>query len=316
MILQKTLLAAFVVVTQAGLLITGEANSGKTILSHFIAHRFFDRTKIYTVNPIEGGSILITEFKQCLQNSLQLPGEFDEIIAYIPKNSAIILNDLELWWERSADGVHVIKVILNLIDRLSNHCLFIINVNSHALHFMQMVYKIDDYFFLSINCPAFSTSELKDIIMLRHHSTGLKYKLNGESEERLSQWKQAKLFTAIYESARGNVGVALQIWISLIQQVDNNYVTISMPKDDKIHLLDYLSPDQIVFLTQFILHKQLNLERLTRLTEMDSQLVAHEINALKRIGLVVQKRRGVLELDRFVQPVLIRDMMKHGVLEK
>ena len=299
-----------------GLLVTGEANSGKTILSHFIAHRFFEKSKIYTVNPVEGGSIQVSEFKQCLQNSLQLPGEFDEILTYIPQDSAIILNDLELWWERSADGVDVIRVILDLIDRFSHRCLFIINVSSNALHFMQMVYKIDDYFFLSIPCRPFSTSELKDIIMLRHHSTGLKYKLNGESEERLSQWKQAKLFTAIYESARGNVGIALQTWISLIQQVDNNYVTISMPGDERIHLLDYLTSDQTVFLTQFILHKQLNLKRLIRLTEMDSQFVTHEINALKRLGLIVQKRRGVLELDRFVQPVLTRDMVKHGVLEK
>ena len=299
-----------------GLLITGEADSGKTILSHFIAHRFFDKSKIYTINPIEGGSIQISDFKQSLENSLQSHGDFDEIFEFIPQDSAIVLNDLELWWERNADGADVINLILDLIDRFSRRCLFIINVNSYTLHFMQMVRKIDDYFLMFIDCCPFSTRELRDIIMLRHHSTGLKYQLDDEGEERVSKWKQAKLFSAIYECARGNVGVALQIWISLIQNVSNDRVTITIPKDEPYGLLDSLTSDQLVVLTQFILHKQLSLNRLIRLMDMDSQSITHEVNALKRAGLIVEKRRSVLEIDRFVQPVLTREMTEYGVLKK
>ena len=299
-----------------GLLIKGEADSGKTILSHFIAHRFFEKSKIFTVNAIEGGSVQVSDFKQALESSLQAHGEFDEIFEFIPQDSAIIVNDLELWWERSTHGIDVIQVILDLIDRFSHRCLFIINVNTYALHFMLMVHKINDFFLMFIDCAPFSTRELKDIIMLRHHSTGLKYRLNHEVEERISKWKKAKLFTAIYEMSRGNVGVALQTWIGLIQEVDNEYVTIAIPKDKPYRLFEHLTSDQLVFLTQFILHKQLSLKRLIQLVDMDCQTVIYEINALKRAGLIVQKRRNVLELNRFVQPVLTREMIKHRVLKK
>ena len=295
-----------------GLLIAGEQNSGKTALSHYIANKFFERSKVYYLTPSEGGSIDFEEFKQRLEEAVNFQGEFEDMFNHLPYNSAIVINDLELWWERSDPGLEVINLIMNLINRFGDRCLFLLNVNSHTLRFINQIQKIDDNFLKIVECTPFSTVELKDIISIRHQSTGLKFQLEGQREDKLSKWKQAKLFTSYFEYSEGNVGVALQAWISHIQEVNDEALTLKVPENDTLQFCEHLKSIQVILIIQFLLHKRLTIRRLERLMKMSETALLKEINTFKRSGILVEKRQDVLEVNPFIQPMVSREFVYRG----
>ena len=217
-----------------GLLITGEQNSGKTYLSQNIANKFFDNKKVYHINPPESGSIDVSVFKEALIK--EWGGNT------IPQDSVIIVNDLELWWERSENGFDIVNTITDMISDDNKTWFFIINVNIHSFRFMNKMKSIDGYFLNIIECEPFNAEELKDIILFRHRSTALKFELNGSNEDDLSVWTQARLFSRHFDYSRGNVGVALQAWISNVEGFEDGKLTIKKPGSHYAPELKYLNP--------------------------------------------------------------------------
>ncbi len=115
-----------------GMLILGERNSGKTTLSRMIASKYFKADRIFTIKTPKTNSAQIDVFEEMLKKSTSNQGSIEEIFNAIPQNSAVIINDLELWWERSDKGFEVINVIANLIRDYSNKILFVVNCNIHT----------------------------------------------------------------------------------------------------------------------------------------------------------------------------------------
>ncbi|MFH1321856.1 MAG: hypothetical protein ABII90_14545 [Bacteroidota bacterium] len=283
-------------------------------------------------------------------------GKYETLFGALPQNCAVIINDLELWWERSKNGFDIINSIVNLINDYGNKCFFIINVNSHSFRFINHIQPIDNYFLSIIECEPFNAEELKDIILFRHKSTGLKFELdspqNGHSslggkcnESNISGWRQARLFSKYFNYSRGNVGVALQAWISNIKKVivDDKRLSrqgkeeavgrllIEQPKLPDIERLKYLKPDWALLIIQFVLHKRLTLEKLQRIIKTESQVhegetkqhlstnensLMRQINTLKRAGIVVENARdsSVLELNQFIRPHLVNELVDRGIL--
>ncbi len=86
---------------KGGLLILGEPHSGKSTLSITIANKYFDKKKIFQLNPPESGSISLSEFEKNIADTFNEVGTSDSIFNALPNGRVLILHDLELWWERS-----------------------------------------------------------------------------------------------------------------------------------------------------------------------------------------------------------------------
>ncbi|MCB9247060.1 MAG: ATP-binding protein [Ignavibacteriales bacterium] len=146
---------------KGGLLIIGDRFSGKTTLSNIVADKFFANKKIYEINPTDSGSISIEDFEKQFSISLNQQGNSEAILNSTPNNTAIIINDLELWWERSNNGFAVVEKIVSLIENYSNKIFFIVNCNKHSLQFINRIYPIENIFISAIQTQPFDAEEKK-----------------------------------------------------------------------------------------------------------------------------------------------------------
>ena len=298
-----------------GVMLLGERNSGKTALSWRIAQRFTRKVdRIFQVYPTRAGSARVSDLTRALRYSTGQEGTNDQILRALPSDSAIIINDLELWWERSPEGMVAIEEIMRLINEHSQHCLFVVNTNPIAYHLINLLHPIADYFLNVIPYRPFTTEEIERLVLLRHWSGGLTFVLNGREEEALSEWKKAQFFNNFFDYSEGNPGVALGAWLSSIEKVTGKQIHLRMP-----HLPDYdalrsLPDDWVMLVIQFLLHKRLSLPRLRRVLYSDMATVRELLQDLLRAGLLVEKGTGVYQLNAYTEIHLINLFKEQGIL--
>ena len=298
-----------------GILLLGERNSGKTALSWRIAQRFTRKVdRIFQVYPTRAGSARVSDFTRALRYSTGHEGTNDQIIRALPADSAIIINDLELWWERSPEGMMTVEEIMRLINEHSKRCLFIVNTNPIAYHLINLLEPIAGYFLNVISYRPFTTEEIERLVLLRHWSGGLTFVLNGRDEEALSEWKKAKFFNNFFDYSEGNPGVALGAWLSSIEKVSGKQVYLRMPKLPDYEALRTLPDDWVMMIIQFLLHKRLSLPRLRRVLYADMAAVRDLLQDLLRAGLLVEKGTGVYQLSMYTEIHLIDLFKEQGIL--
>ncbi|MBR9977261.1 MAG: amino acid permease [Bacteroidetes bacterium] len=299
---------------EGGLLVLGEPDSGKTALCYCIALEHFNKPQIFNLFAPEDGCIDVDRFRLQLRETLQVEGDFDEVFKTIPPGSVLVLHDLELWWERSQGGFAVVDEILRLIERYSAQCLFIVNCSTHSFRFMNRLKALDKVFLGIIHCEPYDAKQLQEAILLRHHTTGIKFMYRNQVEDRISAFVLAKLFTKYFDYSAGNIGVALHAWIGCIESYEAETMTIRAPRRPAVGVLTDLENEWDVWLQQFVLHKTLTTERLARLFDRSEAEIREKVNELKRSGFVVESSAGVLRLNPYTRPFIIQKFIEAKML--
>ncbi len=296
------------------LLILGERFAGKSTLSMTIAAKHFEPAKTFHLYPPEGGSIDLQEFKKQLSGVIQAYGNIDDIFNALPQNSVIIIHDMEMWWQRSADGFKIIDQLTELINKFSPKCFFIVNCNPESYRFINRIRPISELFIRALECQPFDAEDIQKAILIRHRSSGLKFRLGNLEEDRLSNLKLARLFNSYFDISSGNIGFALHYWISNIQKVNQNMLDIRPPVRITEDALRDLQMDWIVWLQQFILHKKLTPERLMQISGQTDTTISEIMHTLKRSGIILEEQPDILCINPFMQPLLVKRLKEMDML--
>ena len=298
-----------------GILLLGERNSGKTALSLRMARRYTRKTdRVFPVYPTRAGSARISDFTRALRQATGQDGTPDQIIRALPTDSVLIINDLELWWERSPEGLVMVQELMRLISEYGTRCLFIVNINPTAYHLINLTYPVADYFLNVIPYQPFSTEEIEQLVLLRHWSGGLTFLRDGREEDRLSEWNKVRFFNAFFDYSGGNPGVALGAWLASIDKVSGKQVHLRVPKPPDYEALRTLPDDWVMMIIQFLLHKRLSLPRLRRVLYSDMAQVRELLQDLLRAGLLVEKGTGVYQLNPYTEIHLINVLKEQEIL--
>ncbi|MEZ5195515.1 MAG: hypothetical protein R2764_03720 [Bacteroidales bacterium] len=297
-----------------GILIVGDRNCGKTAFCRYYTKNHFSKEKVYHLFPLLRGSTAVTDFKAEIQKITNLSGEVDEILEALPHESVIVIHDLEMWWERSPKGYAVIKEIIRLITEYCSKCLFIVNLNPYAYEIINDTLKIEDVFISMINSMPFDSQELKEMIIRRHHSSGMKFKLKNRDEDSLSEFKLAGLFSRFFDNTEGNPGVSLNLWLSSIEKISGETIYINSPHQPEVSILETLDPEWQIILIQFILHKRLTREKLENLLLLESGVVEDMVESMRRNGLLTERANDLYMINVFAEPFLIKYFKQKGLL--
>jgi len=297
-----------------GLLILGDRNSGKTTLSRMVASKYFKSDRIFTIQSPKENAAQLEMFEEMLKKSTNNQGSIEDIFSALPQNSTIIINDLELWWERSENGFVVINEIINLIQNYSNKILFIVNCNIHSFKLMNTINKMDDMFISTIECEPFDSELLKEVILLRHDSSGIKFKLGDKMDEELGEIKLAVLFDDYFNYSNGNVGVALNTWIANIIKVDSNTVSIKHPVVPDTGALNNLNDEWLIYISQIMIHRRISVETLKRIMKVSVEQCSDVVKALLRAGIILEKSAEIYGINFFLEPYLTRLLKERKVI--
>ncbi|TPV93941.1 MAG: amino acid permease [Myxococcales bacterium FL481] len=319
--LARNALASYRRGAQGALFVVGDAGSGKSAMCQRIVAKLLGGARIARVDARRGGSIEPEHFASALIRAAgQDPGDpaacdrhhVDLALRSLPEGSVVLIDDLELWWERSSPGLANIDELIRLITEHGRRVLFIVAMGSLPFRFVERFRQLSEYALAVIECGPVPARTLESIVRLRHGSTGLRYEFAGRSETELTKWRLARLFSAHFDYALGNVGAALRGWITHIERVQDDGLILRPPEPRAWDVLDELRPPWRALLTQFLLHRQLTEPRLARVTGLPAVELRGQIDSLVRVGLLSRGRYDVLELNRFVQHVVTDRFVKRG----
>ncbi len=303
------------------MLVVGEQNSGKTFFSYHISSSLVESSNVFIVNPPIGGSLNPKIFKKTFEEAVLIKGSYNQIFNKIAPQSIIIIDDLELWWEKSATGFTLVNDIIELIEKYSHKCFFIINVNIHSFEIINRIRPIQNHFLNIVECKPFNAEDLKNIVLFRHESSGLKFNLKVKSltlsSKHQNQFRSmdfANLFAKYFNYSKGNIGTTLLAWVANIIEFNNKVLTISPPKAPNISVLDNIKTDTFVILVQFILHKHITVKKLERILLQDSKTIIGKLNYLKRSGLIVEETENIYRLNEYLYIHLINKLQNIEML--
>jgi len=297
-----------------GIMIVGERNSGKSFFANYVSQKFETSGETYFINPPYEGSVAISDLLQNFQQATETNGSFSQILNSIPAKSIFFIDDLELWWEKSAEGMNVIKQLIKLINGFGHRHLFVFMANIHSFNLINKYKKIDSNFLSLIELLPFNAHELKDIVMRRHQTSSLSFKIDNTSENKFRSWNYARLFNGYFKYSEGNAGVALQAWISSVKDINDTTLLLEKPKNLDISLLTFIETDWMIFLMQFILHKRMTRAKLVRVSHENRLEVIKKLRVLKRAGLVVSLGDDVFELDTHLLAFIRKALVKQELL--
>ncbi|MFC1734274.1 hypothetical protein ACFL6I_28560, partial [candidate division KSB1 bacterium] len=282
---------------KSSILITGDPLSGKTFLSHYIATNLIDQADVFTLIPPTEGTTdrrILTASIAALFNSNDHP---DIIFQQISRKTVIIIDDLELWWEKSALGFEAIDYLINLIIKYSHNCLFIVNINTCSYQLIHKVKRIGQYFSSFIKLNPFTAKQLKDTILIRHNSSGFTFTLNNKKQDVFFPWDYARLFNRYFNYTKGNVGFALQTWINHINALGDNEIIISNPRIPELSIINELNKEWLFYLSLIVLHRRISYSKLKRITHGNEKETQNKIFTLLQCGLIIEKRPGIFEIN-------------------
>ena len=211
-------------------------------------------------------------------------------------------------------GLAVINKIVDLIEKYSDRCFFIINSTSQAFQFINRLQSIENIFIGAIHCQPFDAEDIQDAILIRHKSSGFKFELDKQNEDEISNLRLANLFNSYFDISKGNIGLAILNWIANIQKVKQNQIIITKPEDVKDYFLNSLNTDWFLFLQQFVLHKQLNLARISRILGIEENKAYQSVEYLKRSGLIVEFKPNTFHINPYLHNLISKKLAEMDLL--
>ncbi|MCA9514559.1 MAG: amino acid permease, partial [Myxococcales bacterium] len=296
------------------LLAVGAVGSGKSALIQRVLRKHVAPERTYRIRTRPGGAIDPDVFREQAGEAIGVRGSWADILRAVPADSAIVVENLALWWERSEGGLALVDQLLELIDQHGARCLFVIEVATPTFRAINRFRGLAARALAVVECEPVDSEVLRDVVELRHRSAGLTYELDGKAEGQLSDLRRARLFSGLFDQSHGLLGPALQSWIATIERVRGTTIELRAPERKDTSFLEDLPLSRVAVLVQLVLHRQVTDERLARITGLDRAEVARELAMLVRMGLVVRIAERVYGLDRFVRHHVVEHLEARELL--
>ncbi|MCW3788197.1 AAA family ATPase [Plebeiibacterium sediminum] len=294
--------------------VTGVHGAGKSTLSRYAANRLFKSHNLIWINaPIEGSCnpiLLLNEIKKHTGEIQDFSGIFNNL----PYETVIVINDLELWWERRDGGGEVINQIIELIKLYSQKIFFILNVNSYAYDILKELYPLEEYSLANVKCVPFNSAEIQQMILQRHKSSGINLTYMGKPEQSISQLTYSFLYNRYFSLCDGIPGVAINIWKANIRSINNDNIEIRKPQKVNYDVLFDIPKEWMIILAILIHHKNIGVEKLARITNYNLDKAKQLIFALENSGLIVKKSEAVYTLGRNIEPYVVEVCKSKGLI--
>ncbi len=295
-------------------LITGVHGSGKTALSRYCATHFFKKDRIFTISAPVGGSVNIDEWLTEIRTEIGAGNDSYEIFRNMPHDSVVVINDLELWWERTNSGYSVLKEIIDLIRVFGKKVFFLINTNTFSRNQINKAFPMEDNFLSIVECNPFDTKRLQQLVQRRHKTSGLTYLYRNEPEESVSIIKTASLFNNYFLYSQGIPGVAMNAWIGNITKVDKQEIYITNPKYPNQDVLNRLNPDWLIVVALFIQHKNMSADKLSRVMAINREEAENIIYNLSNARILDFREKDVYTLNRYLEPFIVKVIVDMGII--
>jgi hypothetical protein len=152
------------------------------------------------------------------------------------------------------------------------------------------------------------------MVIRRHRSSGLKFKLDKREEESLSEVGLARLFNGYFDLSDGNPGTVLYHWLSNIRKVSAGTIHIKSPAHISLQPIEEIDDDSIVVLVQLSLHKHMLYNKLEKVLGIEAHITRAIVNSLLRRGLIEERANRLLLINPYVEPFVRTVLKRKGLV--
>lgn len=295
------------------LMVTGSNGSGKSTLIRFAIRRFFKKDRVFTIKPPagEGG---LENWGHALQQSLGGTHGNDEIFDVLPFDSVVIIDDLELWWERSSKGYLVIHDLLRLINQFGRKVMFVLGCNEHAYKHIGKIIPFHHHLIAAIECRPFDTKKIQELIMLRHKSSGFSFSYKNASDQGILPIRMAGLFHSLFNYSHGIPRVAMNGWLNSISHGREQTIYLTKPEIPDTDIFRQLDRDWLVIIALFAQHKLMSKASLGRVMHLETEAAAEWIALLLNAGILTSVDNAKYSLTPVIEPFLVSTCSEFGLI--
>ncbi len=297
-----------------GIMVLGERNSGKSFFANYLSQNIDNKGETFFINPPYAGSDSVDDLLYSFQEATDMSGSFAHIFNHVPPKSVFFIDDMELWWEKRADGMNAIKQLMTIINRFGKQHLFVVMSNIYSFNLINKYQKLESNFLSLIELRPFNAKQLKNIIIRRHQASSLDFVMNNIPQNRYRSWNYARLFSRYFSYSEGNPGVALQAWINSIEDANSSTIILKKPRNPDAALLGFLETEWMIFMMHFLLHKRMTRVKLMRVSQESRAEVIKKIRVLKRAGLIISIGDDILDIDPYILPFIRKALVKQELI--
>ncbi|WP_346855376.1 amino acid permease [uncultured Draconibacterium sp.] len=294
--------------------IIGNHGCGKTALTRYSTKHLFKSDRVFTIVAPTTGSVQMKDWELCLQKSIGITGDSFEIFRSLPNESVVVINDLELWWERTSDGSKIINEIVQLIQTFGKKTFFVLNCNQYSYNIINKLFSLEADMLDVINCKPFEARKLQQLIQSRHKTSGLNYVYKNKSEESVSKIQTATLFNSYFSVSGGNPGVAINSWLTNIEKVQGQNVYIKKPTLPNMEPLENMNDEWLILIALFVQHKYIDLSKLARILAINEHEAEQKIYGLLNSGMIEINGNSAYSLSRYLEPFLVKICLDKGLI--
>ncbi len=287
------------------IIVCGNQNQGKTFFVNYAVKKFMKDHEVINITPPQQSTTDWKLFKSKLEKATNIRGSVYTIFRYLHEKSILFIDNAELWWQRSDNGLEVLDNLIEIIENYSKKILIILGFDTNTYNFINRIKNIDQYFIQKVELNPLSEVELRDIIQKRHNSGNIDVRIVNQPDKPISIWKWSAMSSTYSTISRGNPGSALYSWISNLVGYSDNTLIANKPQIHDHLILGYLPDEWNIVLLQILLHRRISGNRLSEILTNNNSEINSTLNSIKRAGLIIERYYNIYEINFTVYTYLI-----------
>ncbi len=292
--------------SRGALLIAGKSGSGKTHFSRYLAQQL--KTKGNELLELSGRQGTLQELKRLIHTGTNAKGSIEECLDQLPSHSVILVNDLEVWWDRTRKE-DACQRLIQVVERYQKKHFFILNVNLFALSALREHRPLGRVITNTIILTPMSDDDLIQMVLERHQIGGLDLVYKGEKNpyHTLAFRRYLRQFV---EKSHGNAGRTLQLWLRSIITCSNHEITIDRRADQVDLQVRRAGWKWMIY--QLILSRHLTRDEIIHLFEGDTEAIHELLYELERSQVIQKEGSQGFILNPVVRPVVEYWLEQHS----
>ncbi len=275
----------------SSLLIKGGEGSGKTALMNYIASNY------------NYPSTYLRVYRDRDFFSEEIISNIDSI-----EKQIIMVDDLELLFERKINGFTNLAKFLILVSGTDRRVLWVVSANRFFCDFIEMVYPIESYFKFIFAFGGFTPEFIAGLFKKRLSDAGLDMKVIATKEiyrdikirikQKIISYSQVEdylislFFQKCYDMGRTNHLFYSFIFKSSIHSVSDNIIYLKFPEPVDLSFVGDYDIEALFILQTLFIHKTLTIEKISSILLMPPERVSMYISLLIDNALVSSREEG------------------------
>ena len=288
-------------ISKSVILLLGDRNSGKSFWLNQASLIAQQQTNIIVIQPTYNQTTDVKCFNNAIRKATGGTGTIESVFENLKSGTCLAFDDLELWWNQKESSGKVINHLLKLIQAYSAKVRFVLSANLISYEIMKRstdLKNLQPYIFI---CKPMNAKEIGKAVLKRHYSGGIPLGNMKRKNGRMSTIDEAKFFSKLFLLSFGNIGYAMQLWLSSIEKVENDTIFIKKQEHPDLRFLESLPSEWIIILNQLIIHKRLNFKHF----ESTGNGFIKTINEMLRSTILVESAKDYVSINSFIYPYIL-----------